>query len=83
MKTHVSKWGNSLAIRIPKALAIELGLREGTAVDVTSEPGRLVITPATGTGRRKYSLKEILRGIRPEHLHSEVDFGPPVGKEIW
>jgi antitoxin MazE len=83
MTTRVRKWGNGLAIRIPKALATEIGLSENAEVELSSDRGRLVITPLKRTRKRKYSLKEMLRGITPENLHGEIDFGPPVGKEIW
>jgi antitoxin MazE len=83
MTTRVRKWGNSLAIRIPKALATAIGLSENAEVELSSDRGRLVILPLKRTRKRKYSLKELLRGITPENLHGEIDFGPPVGKEIW
>lgn len=83
MKTRVQKWGNSLALRIPKALAIETGLGENAEVELSSDNGRLVITAHKRARKRKYTLKELLRGITPENLHGEISFGPPVGKEIW
>jgi antitoxin MazE len=83
MKARVKKWGNSLAVRIPRALAAEIGLSENTEVELSSDRGRLVISPLKRTRKRKYSLKEMLRSITPENLHGEIDFGRPVGKEIW
>jgi antitoxin MazE len=83
MKARVRKWGNCLAVRIPKAIATEVGLHQNAEVELSSNRGRLVITPLKRTRKRKYSLKEMLRGITPENLHGEIDFGPPVGKEIW
>jgi antitoxin MazE len=83
MKARVKKWGNSLAVRIPKPLAAEIGLSENAEVELSSDRGRLVVSPLKRTRKRKYSLKEMLRGITPENLHGEIDFGPPVGKEVW
>jgi antitoxin MazE len=83
MKARVQKWGKSLAIRIPETLATEVGLDEGAEVDLYYAGGRIVIARRTRSRKRKYSLKEMLRSIRPDHLHGEIDFGPPVGKEIW
>lgn len=83
MKARVQKWGNSLALRIPKALASETGLGENAEVELASENGRLVVTPRKRTRKPKYSLQEMLRGITPDNLHGEIDFGPPVGREAW
>ena len=83
MKTRVQKWGNSLALRIPKALATETGLGENAEVELSSDNGRLVITPRKRTRKGKYKLKDLLRGITPENLHGEISFGPPVGREVW
>ncbi len=80
MKTRVQKWGNSLALRIPKAFAEEVGLEKETTVEVSLEDGKLVISPV---GRQKPTLEELLAQITPENLHGEVDYGPPVGNEIW
>jgi antitoxin MazE len=49
-------------------------------VDVREESGRIVIEPVR---RKEYTLSELLKGITPENLHEEVDFGGPVGKEAW
>jgi antitoxin MazE len=83
MKTRVQKWGNSLALRIPKALATETGLGENAEVELSSDNGRLVVTPRKRKRKPKYTIEEMLRGITPENLHGEIDFGPPVGKEVW
>jgi antitoxin MazE len=71
-----------LAIRIPKALADELGIREGTKVDLTVSGGSLQLTPAAPPTRR-YTLAELVAGITPENTHEELDWGPPVGTEEW
>jgi antitoxin MazE len=79
MNAVVAKWGNSLAVRLPRHLAADARLSEGTRIDMHIEGGALVVRPA----RPRYTLKELLEGYKPEHRHEEVDWGPPVGKEVW
>jgi antitoxin MazE len=78
MRGEISKWGNSLALRIPKALASESRLVEGSVVEIAVEGGRIVVTPAADPD---YSLEELLAGVTKSNIHGEVDFGRPVGKE--
>jgi antitoxin MazE len=80
MRTRVQKWGNSLALRIPKSFAAEAGLREDTAVDLSVMEGKLVVQPHFPEPLR---LDELLRGVTEENLHREWDTGPAVGKEVW
>jgi len=80
MRVRVQKWGNSLALRIPKSFAVETELDQGSEVDLTLEEGRLVITPLP---EPEVSLEELLAQITPQNLHSEVDFGGAVGRESW
>ena len=79
MIVKIQKWGNSLGVRIPKSLAQDAGIREGTSVDLRVESGRLIIAPA---GKR-YTLEELVSRITPENRHPETDWGAPVGKEVW
>jgi antitoxin MazE len=80
MKTRVQKWGNSLALRIPKSFAIEIGLQRETSVEVSLDDGRLVITPVSGP---KPTLKQLLAKVTQENLHHEVDTGTAAGNEVW
>jgi antitoxin MazE len=80
MRTRVQKWGNSLALRIPKSFATEVGLCENLAVDLSVTKGRLVVQPLS---EEPLSLADLLRGVTDENLHREWDTGPAVGKEIW
>lgn len=80
MLTKVQKWGDSLALRIPKALAEEAGLKAGSEVELRVENGCLTIYPP---GVPHYTLEELVAQITPENRHDEVDWGPPVGKEVW
>ena len=77
MMSQVQKWGNSLGIRIPKALAMEVGLEEGSEIDLVVEDGHLVIKPRTNT------LEDLLSKITPDNLHSEVQTGESKGRESW
>lgn len=80
MLTKVQKWGNSLAVRIPKALAEEAGLEQGKPVDVRCVDGELRI----GKRRRKrYYLAEMLASVPDDYDEGEWDIGPPVGNEVW
>ncbi len=80
METRIKKWGNSLALRIPKALAQEAGLHYGLSVELSLVDGKLVIAPIE---HPKLDLETMLAQITEDNLHSEVDFGPAVGTEVW
>jgi len=80
MKTRVQKWGNSLALRIPKAVAAEAGLCEDTPVQLSCRDGKIVIQAAPPAPP---TLDELLRGVTDENLHGEWRTGPAVGREAW
>lgn len=81
MKARVQKWGNSLAVRIPKAFAVEIGLSAETPVEVSIREGNLVIEPAPD--EEAFTLEQLVAGITEENRHPETDWGPPVGNEVW
>ena len=80
MKVRIQKWGNSLALRIPKALAEEVHVRQNTQVEISLVDGKIVIEPVNPP---EWTLEDLLEGITDENLHSEVESGPCVGNEIW
>ena len=80
MVTKIQKWGNSLALRIPKAFAFQSKIREDEYVNLTLEKNKIVIEPVK---EKKYSLKELVSGINKSNLHSEIDSGKQVGNEYW
>ena len=80
MVTKIQKWGNSLAVRIPKALAAEAGLKQGKAVDLRYEDGELRIRKRA---RKRYDLDEMLASVPDDFDEGEWDTGPPVGNEVW
>lgn len=79
MRVVVKKWGNSASVRIPSGIMEAARLRLDQAVDIREEDGRIVIEPIHS---KEYVLAQLLEGITPENLHSEVDMGAPRGKEI-
>lgn len=80
MNATIQKWGNSLALRIPKAVARDTCLGSGSVVNLTVEEGKVVIEPVRKT---EYRLDELLKGISKKNIHPSVDTGPAVGREIW
>jgi antitoxin MazE len=80
MKTRIQKWGNSLALRLPKSFAMEIHLEPGTLVEVSPHDGKLLVTPLS---QPAITLKELLKHVTPQNLHHEVDTGPAVGGEVW
>ena len=80
MNGVVKKWGNSAAVRIPSSILEAIDLDIDGAVDVREEDGRIVIEPIRV---KTYNLDSLLSKVTPENIHEAVDFGPPVGKEIW
>ena len=79
MHVRVQKWGNSLAVRIPKPLAEDADVKEGTVLNLAVSEGKVVATPVE---RKKLSLKQLLAKVTRKNLHGEVDSGPSVGREI-
>ncbi len=80
METRVKVWGNSLALRIPKRMAEEVGLYEDSQVELRLEEGKLIIVPVS---EPQYELDLLLAQITPENLHGEVATGQAVGGEAW
>jgi antitoxin MazE len=80
MRTSVQRWGNSLAVRIPKSFAEEVGLQDDSPVDLRLSQGKLVLEPSSPPPP---SLEELLDGVRKSNLHAEFDSGPAQGREAW
>ncbi len=80
MQTRIQKWGNSLALRIPKSFALNVNIKQNELVDLTVDKGKIVIKPIV---EKEYSLEELLEGVSENNLHGEFDTGAPTGKEIW
>ena len=80
MITKIQKWGNSLAVRIPQAVAKETQLCLGETVKLASQDGQIVIIPVR---QQRYKLEDLLKDVTPHNLHDEVSSGNAVGKEVW
>lgn len=80
MVTKIQRWGNSLGLRIPKSIAKDAGVEEGSAVDLSIEGDRIVIQPVRPS---RYQLKDLVSQIREDNLHDETTTGDPVGREVW
>ena len=80
MKTKVRRWGNSLAVRIPKSFAEEVGLKDDSAVEMRLVKEGLLIQPSSAWVP---TLDELLDGVTDANLHGEVDSGPAQGAEAW
>ena len=79
MTATIQKWGNSLALRLPRAVAEQIHVREGAAVKLEVQDGTLRIE----SSRPRYRLDELLKKVKPANLHAETDWGAPKGGEIW
>ena len=80
VQTKVQKWGNSLALRIPRSFAAEARVEAGSTVDVSVENGCLRVRPVRA---RRYVLRELLKKISSRNVHGELDSGRAVGREAW
>lgn len=80
MKTAVQRWGNSLALRIPRPYAAETQIREGSEVELSVKSGTLVVRPVQ---RKRHALADLVKRITPTNRHDAASTGPAVGQEIW
>jgi antitoxin MazE len=78
MQIQISRWGNSLGVRIPKDVARRAGLSEGARVEIEAEDNRIVIVPVAP----RYRLEDLLEGMTPEAMREAFDWGPDLGREV-
>lgn len=76
-KTRIATWGSSLAIRIPKPIAEQWGVQEGSAIEIVPDGDTLMLR------KQVYDLTSLLEQVTPDNIHSETDTGTPQGKEEW
>ena len=76
-KSHVSRWGSSLAVRIPKSIAEQWGVHEGSAIEIATRGEQVVMR------KRAYDLTDMLARVTAENLHPELGAGPAPGNEEW
>jgi antitoxin MazE len=80
MRTIIQQWGNSLAVRIPKALAQETALGKGDEVNLRADDDRIVVERPQP---KHYRLSDLLAAVTKTNRHTETDCGLPVGRESW
>ena len=80
MLTKVQKWGNSLALRIPKSFAADAHIEKDSVVEVSLVDGQIIVKPVV---MPKWTLDQLLAGVKIENIHHEMDTGDPVGNEVW
>lgn len=80
METKIQKWGNSLAVRLPKTIITKKALTEGTRVLITEQDDSILIQSAR---ENTETLPDLLKRISKDNLHLETDWGKPQGKESW
>ena len=78
-RAQLAKWGNSYAVRIPRAVLEKAQVKEGDELEIRVQAGAISITPA----KKKITLEDLLAAITPENVHGELDWGKPVGREVW
>ena len=80
MATQITKWGNSLAVRLPRRVADEAKLKQGDTVEiVVPGAGRVEVR----VRKQRRSLKQLVNDITAENLHAASEWGKPVGRELW
>lgn len=80
MKARIQKWGNSLALRIPKSFANEVGLEQDSPVEVSLDDGKLVVE---AVNKSKLTLRRLLAQVTKDNRHAEFDTGSAIGSEVW
>jgi len=78
-RAQLVKWGNSQAVRIPKAVVEQARLREGDELKIHVQEGRITIESASP----KLTLESLVAGITRKNRHSEHDWSRAIGKEVW
>ena len=78
-KAHLAKWGNSYAVRIPRAVLEKAQVREGDELEISAQDGAISIVPA----KPQITLKNLLAGISAKNIHDEADWVRPLGREVW
>ncbi len=79
MRGKIQKWGNSLAMRIPRSFAQGANIEDGSNVDLQLRGRRLIVVPI----EPQPTLKSLLAGVTADNLHGETDTGERVGGEVW
>ncbi|MBU3677980.1 MAG: AbrB/MazE/SpoVT family DNA-binding domain-containing protein [Candidatus Kapabacteria bacterium] len=81
MKARIQKWGNSMALRIPKIVIDEMGLGDNRLVELHLQDGELIVRAVETPD--PYALVDLVKDITPETRHQIIEFDGPQGKEVW
>jgi len=79
MNVTVKKWGNSQAIRLPKAITDSLNIKENENVEIKIRNDEIIIKKV----RRHKSFEERMAGYEGNYNFIEMDTGKPMGKEVF
>ncbi len=82
MVTKVQKWGNSQGLRFSKAILEEAHINVGDQVNISVKKGQIIVEPVTKV-RGKYDLRELVSKMPKNYQVEELDWGKPIGKEVW
>lgn len=80
MQARIQKWGNSLAVRIPKSFALQSHLDQNSMVEMSLEDGKIILLPVE---QPEMTLAQLLAGVTEENRHAEVEMGTSIGREKW
>lgn len=80
MQARIQKWGNSLAVRIPKSFALQSHLDQNSMVEMSLEDGKIILLPVE---QPEMTLAQLLAGVTEENRHAEVEMGTSIGQEKW
>ena len=80
LEQNITKWGDTLVVKIPISLAMKTNLKEGSNVEIDIIEGNIIIKPKI---RNKYTLEFLLEGMTADNFHREIETGGSVGNEIW
>ena len=78
MRVKIQKWGNSLTLKIPKAIAFQSKIRQGEYVNMILMDNKIIVEPEE---EKKYTLEELIAGVSKSNPHNEIDFGKREGNE--
>ncbi len=82
MLTKIQKWGNSQGLRFPKTLLEEVDIRIGDEVNISVQAGKIIVEPVNKVHGR-YDIRELIAQMPDDYQVEEIDWGAPVGKEVW
>lgn len=80
MELQVKKWGNSLGLRIPQAIANQVNIQDGSTINLILKKNKIEIVPIES---ENYELDDLINSITDSNLYSEISVGEPIGNEIW